>query len=195
MQAQTGSQSDFNKAKSELAHKLEEGKQTATEALHDARDEVTRKAREYASEAKSTLFEQAEGTKRDISSNMIAFGGALRAASEHLANADQRSASKFALEAAGGLERLSSSLKDKPFEEILSEIRTFGKQNAGALIAGSVLAGLAFGRVLKSSAASTNPAKSDLESGSSAVASETSSPENQTGKEEPNDVWIQETGQ
>ena len=57
---------------------------TATETLHDAKDEVARKAGEYASEAKAALFEQAEGTQRDISSNMKAFGGALRAASEHL---------------------------------------------------------------------------------------------------------------
>ena len=67
---------------------------------------------------------------------MKAFAGALRAASEHLANADQRTAAKFVLDAAGGLERLSSSLKDKPFEEVLGEIRAFGKDNSGALIAG-----------------------------------------------------------
>ena len=83
---------------------------------------------------------------------MAAFGGALRAASEHLANSDQRAASKFILDAAGGLERLSSSLKNKPFEEVLGEIRSFGRQNSGALIAGSVLAGLALGRFIKSSA-------------------------------------------
>ena len=82
---------------------------------------------------------------------MAAFGGALRAASEHLANSDQRAASKFVLDAAGGLERLSWSLKNKPFEEVLGEIRSFGRQNSGALIAGSVLAGLALGRFIKSS--------------------------------------------
>jgi hypothetical protein len=145
---------DFDQARSELSNKLEQGKRTAREAVHDARDEISRKAGEYASEAKAALVEQAEGTQRDIGSNMKAFGGALRAASEHLANADQRTASKFVLDAAGGLERLSSSLKDKPFDEVLGEIRAFGKDNSGALIAGSVLAGLALGRLLKSSPAS-----------------------------------------
>ena len=110
-----------------------------------------RKASEYASEAKEALFEHAEGTQQNLSANMAAFGGALRAASEHLANSDQRAASKFVLDAAGGLERLSSSLKNKPFEEVLGEIRSFGRQNSGALIAGSVLAGLALGRFIKSS--------------------------------------------
>jgi hypothetical protein len=157
MQEPIGLKPDFERARSEVADKIEEGKRTATEALHDAKDEVTRKAGEYASEAKAALFEQAEGTQRDISANMKAFGGALRAASEHLANADQRAASKFVLDAAGGLERLSSSLKDKPFEEVLGEIRSFGKENSGALIAGSVLAGLALGRFIKSSAVPSQP--------------------------------------
>ena len=127
-------------------------KQSATEALHDAQDAIRRKAGEYAPDAKEALFEHAEGTQQNLSANMAAFGGALRAASEHLANSDQRAASKFILDAAGGLERLSSSLKNKPVEEVLGEIRSFGRQNSGALIAGSVLAGLALGRFIKSSA-------------------------------------------
>ena len=205
MQEQAGLQSDFDVAKTELAEKFEEGKQTATEALHDAKDEVTRKAGEYANEAKAALFEQAEGTQRDISSNMKAFGGALRAASEHLANSDQRAASKFVLDAAGGLERLSTSLKDKPFEEVLGEIRAFGRDNSGALIAGSVLAGIALGRFIKSSAVSARPDRTSTSQPSSPDGTSTSQPSSkvtenadpwtQGGKSssrsnDPNDGWL-----
>ena len=186
--------SDFDAAKTELAAKFEEGKRTATEALHDAKDEVARKAGEYASEAKAALFEQAEGTQRDISSNMKAFGGALRAASEHLANSDQRAASKFVLDAAGGLERLSTSLRDKPFEEVLGEIRAFGRENSGALIAGSVLAGLALGRFIKSSAA---PPQGNVGSSSASSADANKYPDPRTHggqvpsrSSEPNDDWV-----
>ncbi|WP_189605717.1 MULTISPECIES: hypothetical protein [unclassified Mesorhizobium] len=142
---------DFETAKSELSETFQQATQTATEALHSARDELTRKASDYASEAKQALFNKAEGTQHDVSANLRVFGGALRAASEHLANNDQRTASKFVLDAAGGLERLSTSLRDKPFEEVLGEIQSFGRENSGALIAGSVLAGLALGRFIKSS--------------------------------------------
>jgi F0F1-type ATP synthase membrane subunit b/b' len=142
---------DFEAAKTEITDKLQQEKRTATEAFHDARDEVAQKVEDYTAEAKEALFKRAEGTQRDISSNLRAFGGALRAASEHLANSDQRTASKFVLDAAGGMERLSASLKDRPFEEVLEEIRSFGRDNSGALIAGSVLAGLALGRFVKSS--------------------------------------------
>lgn len=149
-------QADFETAKNEFSDRFQQEKQTATETLHDARDELTRKAGDYASEAKEALFNKAEGTQRDVSANLSAFGGALRAASEHLANGDQRTASKFVLDAAGGLERLSSSVKDKPFEEVLGEIQSFGRNNPGALIAGSVLAGLALGRFIKSSSPSAS---------------------------------------
>jgi F0F1-type ATP synthase membrane subunit b/b' len=126
---------DFQTAKSEVSERFEQETRSASEALHDARDELNRKAIDYAAETKQALFDKAEGTQRDLSANLKAFGGALRAASEHLANSDQRTASKFALDAAGGLERLSSSLKDKPFEEVLGEIQSFGRENSGALIA------------------------------------------------------------
>jgi len=142
---------DFEATKSELTDAFQREKRSAKDAIHEAQDELSRKAGEYASEAKDALFTQAEEKQRDISASLTAFGGALRAASEHLANSDQRTASKFILDAAGGLERLSSSLKDKPFEEVLGEIRSFGRDNSGTLIAGSVLAGLALGRFLKSS--------------------------------------------
>ena len=149
---------DFEATKSELTDTFQQQKRDATEAIHDARDEITRKAGEYASEAKEALFSQAGDKQRDVSASLTAFGGALRAASEHLANSEQRTASKFILDAAGGLERLSSSLKDKPFEEVLAEIRSFGRDNSGALIAGSVLAGLALGRFIKSSEPEGSPA-------------------------------------
>ena len=120
MQDNTGqARPDFESTKTEISDTIKKEKQSATRALHDAQDAVSRKASEYASDAKDALFEHAEGTQQNLSANMAAFGGALRAASEHLANSDQRAASKFVLDAAGGLERLSSSLKNKPFEEVL----------------------------------------------------------------------------
>jgi len=180
---------DFETAKSELSETLQQETQTATEALDDAREELTRKASDSASEAKQALFNTAEGTQRDISANLKAFGGALRAASEHLANNDQRTASKFALDAAGGLERLSSSLRDKPFEEVLGEIQSFGRENSGALIAGSVLAGLALGRFIKSSPPSGSPETKSPAGTNRASEPASSSDESGSRSAEVNPTW------
>ena len=140
---------NFDSAKAEVGDTLRQGKESATAALHDARDEIKRKASEYASDAKEALLENAGEMQGDIGARLMAFGGALRAASEHLANSDQRTVSKFVLDAAGGLESLSGSLKDKSFEEVVEEVRSFGRENSGALMAGSVVAGLALGRLFK----------------------------------------------
>ncbi|WP_292360814.1 hypothetical protein [Mesorhizobium sp.] len=149
---------DFAKAKNEVSDRVKKETQSAGQALHDARDEVARRAVDYASEAQEALSDRAEETQRDIGSSLAAFGGALRAASDHLANSDQSSASNFMRDAAGGLERLSSSLKEKPFGEVLEDIQNFGRQNPGTLIAGSVLAGLALGRFIKASPPETRRA-------------------------------------
>ncbi|MBZ9822080.1 hypothetical protein [Mesorhizobium sp. CA4] len=142
---------DFAKAKDEVSDRIRQETQSAGEALHDARNEVARRAGAYAAEAQQAVSEKAEQTQRDIGSSLSAFGGALRAASDHLANSDQSAASKFMQEAASGLERLSSSLKEKPFGQVLEDVQSFGRQNPGALLAGSVLAGLALGRFIKAS--------------------------------------------
>jgi hypothetical protein len=142
---------DFARAKDEVSDRVQEEKQSAVEALHDARDEVARKAGGYAAEARQAVTEKAEQTQRDIGSSLSAFGGALRAAGDHLAQSDQDAASQFMQQAANGLEQLSSSLKDKPFSQVLEDVQSFGRQNPGALLAGSVLAGLALGRFIKAS--------------------------------------------
>ena len=142
----------LKKAEADLTEAYGRSKQSATEVIHDARDAVKEKATEYLSEATEALGEKAEGVQQDISSQLSALAGAMRAASEHLANNSQREGSKFVLNAATGIERLSSSLKSKPFSDVVGDIRSFGHDNSAALIAGSVLAGLALGRFLKSSA-------------------------------------------
>ncbi|WP_245460262.1 MULTISPECIES: hypothetical protein [unclassified Mesorhizobium] len=142
---------DFSKAKSEVSDRVRQEAQSAADALHDARDEIAQRAGVYASEAQEALSERAEETQRDIGSSLAALGGALRAASDHLANTDQNAASKFMLDAAGGLERLSSSLKEKPFGQVLEDVQSFGRQHPGTLVAGSVLAGLALARFMKAS--------------------------------------------
>ncbi|RWC26021.1 hypothetical protein [Mesorhizobium sp.] len=140
---------------SDLQSNIAKGGKKLSEAVGSAKDQLAEKTKDVVSEGKEALAAQGAAAQNNLSSAIAAFSGAIRAASEHLANSEQRGASKFALEAAGGLDRLSASLKDRPFEEVLSEIRTFGAQNPGVLVGGSVIAGLALGRFVKSSSPST----------------------------------------
>lgn len=142
---------DFESARNELSSKLGTEAWSANEALHDARDGIASKVGDYASAATQVLEETAEGAQRDVAASLKSLGGALRAASEYLAENDQQTESKFVLEASGGLDRLASSLKNKPLRDVLGEVQSFGRQNPGTLLAGSVLAGVALSRFVKSS--------------------------------------------
>ena len=82
---QGGQPTDFDKAKSDVSDRLRQEQERASELLHDARDTVTRKAGDYASEASEVISDKAEEAQRDIGSSLAALGGALRAASDHLA--------------------------------------------------------------------------------------------------------------
>lgn len=148
--AQDRAKTDFSDMQSGLA----DGGKKLSQAIGEAKDGLAGKAKDIASEGTEALTSQAEAVQKNISSAITAFSEAIRAASEHLANSDQKGASRFALEAAGGLERMSASLKDKPFQDVLAEIRAFGTQNPGVLVGGSVIAGLALGRFIKSSSPS-----------------------------------------
>jgi len=160
MQDQPEQTTDFSDIQSTIS---DSGKKIG-EAVGSAKDQLADQARDVLAEGKDALTGQAEVAQNNLSGAIAAFSGAIRAASEHLANSDQRVASRFALEAAGGLERMSASLKDKPFEDVLSEIRTFGWQNPGVLVGGAVIAGLALGRFIRSSSPAVGGGNNDRES-------------------------------
>jgi len=195
----------FQAARNEVAEKFEGGKQAATEVLHDARDSVKEKVSEYASQAKDAVAEATEGAQQNLSGSLSAFAGAMRAASDHLAGSDQGPVSKLVSDAAGGLERLSTSLKEKSFEDVLDEVRSFGRDNSAAMFAGSIIAGVALARFVKSSAppATHSPSEPDRPVENWAEQHETRAPsrsdDNWSGQQDtlvpsrpddPNDGWL-----
>jgi hypothetical protein len=164
MKPEAGAVSDFSEAQQQVANQMSKVSTKAADSLNEAKEDLARKAQDVAAEGKDALLGQAQLAQNTLTGAIAAFGGAVRAASEHLGNNDQRAASKFALEAAGGLERISVSLKDKPFEEVLTEVRAFGASNPAALIGGAVVAGLALGRFIKSSSPDAPTSPPDLAS-------------------------------
>ena len=129
--------------------RIDREKQDARTAAHEVRDDVTSKAERLAADAKAAAGEKIEETQHGIGAGLKSIGGAFRAAGEHLSSENQKTASRMANEAAGGIDRLSESLQNRSLDEIVGDLRTFGRNNAGGLFAGSLIAGLAFGRLMK----------------------------------------------
>lgn len=140
----------------ELKKSFDQEKGAATEAWHDARDTARQKASDLAAEAKAAAYSKAEGAQRQASASLHTFAEAVRTAGEQLAEKEQGTAARLVREAAGGLEQLSNTLAQKSVEEIIHDARDFGRRNPTAFIAGTVLAGIALGRFVRSTASDKN---------------------------------------
>lgn len=121
----------------------------AERALNETGADLSKKAGDIAGDAKEAVARKAEDVKHGLSGGLKAFGGALRAAGDHLAESGQGGPSRLVGEAASGVERLAESMDSKPLNEVFEELRDLGRNNGGGLFAGSMLAGLALGRLLR----------------------------------------------
>lgn len=108
--------------------------------LREAAGAIKDEAREAAEHAKAQGAERTEGI-------MHAFHGAADELGRELPQA-----AGFIRSAADALDRASSNLRDRSVEDLLSTFSSFARRQPGAAFAGSVLAGFALSRFLKSSA-------------------------------------------
>ncbi len=121
------------------------------QTLHETKDDLSEKASGLAADAKDAMSKQAETAKQSLGDHLDALGGAARAARDHLESSQHTTASKLVGEVSDGLGRLASSLRDKSIGEFLDDLRDAGRNNTGGVFAGSLLAGLALGRLLRAS--------------------------------------------
>jgi len=122
-------------------------------------------AAEIGSSAERQVRHHAETAQRRTSESMQTFAEAIRHAGDELAGKDEGPAAQLLAQAAGGLEQLSNAISGKRVEEIVADVRRFGREHPGAFMMGSVLLGVALGRF-----AQTAVAGSSASEGSSAHA-------------------------
>jgi len=114
-------------------------------------DTVKQEAASFAEVSKDKLLDKVEEKKQVATATLGDFANAIRTAGEELSRSDQSMAARLVKQAADGLEELSRSVTDKGPGEMVEAVRSFGRRNPTAFIAGSVLVGLALGRFLRSS--------------------------------------------
>lgn len=123
-------------------------------------------AAEIGSEAKQEAIRQAGQAQMTASESMSAFAHAIRSASDELARKDQGPAAQLLAEAAGGLEQFSNAVSQKRLEDIVSDVRRFGREHPAAFMMGSVLVGIALGRFAQTTVAgATQPERSSAAAG------------------------------
>jgi hypothetical protein len=111
---------------------------------------VKQEAASFADSAKEKVAEKVEEKAHVATQTLGDFASAIRKAGDDLAQHDQSLAGQMVKRAADGLESFSRSIGDKRPEDLLNAVRDFGRNNPAAFIAGSVLLGIALGRLAKS---------------------------------------------
>jgi hypothetical protein len=99
----------------------------------------------------------ADRAKREGVDRVSGVGGAVHGAADELSQELPQVAS-YIHSAAEKLESASAALRERSVEDLMSDFNSFARRQPAAAFAGSVLAGFALSRLLKSSAArSENP--------------------------------------
>jgi len=105
----------------------------ARRAFEETTADLSDKASALAGEAGHAIADKADGVKESLGEHLKAFGDALRAAADSLAEG-QPGASRMVNEAAAGLDGLSDSLQNKSFGDVAGDLRSMGRNNAGGLL-------------------------------------------------------------
>jgi hypothetical protein len=161
----TKPRSEIERDADKLKQSLERETTAATEAMHDLRDAARSKTSELAAEAKEGALRRAEDAQRQASTSLHTFAEAVRTAGNQLAESEQGFAARLVREAANGFEELSDTLSRKHPQQIIEDVRDFGRRNPTAFFAGTVLAGLALGRLIASSASDDGASRTSSSSG------------------------------
>lgn len=121
-----------------------------SQSTSETTDALRSKAAELGSEVRHEAAKRAEEAQHRTSESLHSFAEAIRKAGDELKKKDEGPAARLLGEAAGGLEQLSAALGQKRLEDIVNDVRHFGRQNPGAFMAGSMLLGMALGRFARS---------------------------------------------
>jgi hypothetical protein len=135
---------------------------SAGDDLSSAAKTVKEDAARLADTAKEEIQRRAEGVKENVQAkaeegksaaaeSLETFAAAIRRAGDDLKDHDQTTTARLVSEAANGLESFSRMLNEKSVDGVIDSVRSFARANPTAFIAGSVIAGVALGRFIRSS--------------------------------------------
>ncbi|MDP3274995.1 MAG: hypothetical protein Q8Q09_07345 [Deltaproteobacteria bacterium] len=128
------------------------------EKLSAGAQAVKEEAAHFSQAARDKIQDKSEGGKQAAMTALNAFAEAIRTAGDQLSQRDQKTAALLASQTAEGLDKLSRGLASTRPEDLLHSVRDIGRSNPAAFMVGSVLCGLALGRLARSSSQHAAPA-------------------------------------
>lgn len=132
---------------------------TLKEQVNVARDRVGElnrtvrdEAKGFAADTRQQASRKLDQRKQEAAGTIHDFADAIRRAGDELGQRDRSMPARLAGQAAESLEGMSRAIADRSPGEMVDALRDFGRRNPTAMLAGSLLVGLAVGRFLRSTA-------------------------------------------
>lgn len=139
-------------------------KQTADAALDSAKSvagDLQQEAGTIASDALDGAKSFAESNKGKVAGQIDSIATALNKAAEELDGSEQQQFAGYARQLAGGVNQVSSALREKGVDELLGLVGNFAKSNTAAFIGGAALLGFAASRFAMAGLKAAPPSQPD----------------------------------
>ncbi len=151
----------FEHTTADAAGAAESAAQRATAAVRGqaraAVDDLKQQARGLAEDAGARARAGIDQQKNAAAEQVEGFAAVLRSAADDLSRREQPFSAGWFEQLADGMERVSGALRTRDLTEFVGSVEEFARRQPVAFLGGSVVAGLALGRFMKSSAARREP--------------------------------------
>ena len=110
---------------------------------------------ELGAEAQQAAFKHVGSLQKRAADGINGFANSVEDAGRVFADKQSARAARLLQEGAWALRDLAGSLSEKPIADVVEDVRSYGRAHPAILVGGAMLAGMAFGRLMRSA-----PAKS-----------------------------------
>ncbi len=131
----------------------------AGDALHDATGQVPSKVAELGADVQQAAFKRAGSLQKRAADSINGFADSVESAGRVFADKQSARAARLLQEGAWALRDLAGSLSEKPIADVVEDVRSYGRAHPMILVGGAMLAGMAFGRLMRSAPAESQSSR------------------------------------
>lgn len=134
----------------EVKERIEREAAATRETAQQLGEQVQRQAKEMSADIQSEGQRLASEQKEVATSSLLDLASAIRNAADELERRQQTQVANMARTLAGGLEDFSRSIRQRNFQDMMSDVQRFARDHPAVFFGGALLAGLAVARFTKS---------------------------------------------
>jgi len=131
----------------------------AGDALHGATGQVQSTVAELGADVQQAAFKRAGSLQKRAADSINGFADSVESAGRVFADKQSARAARLLQEGAVALRDLAGSLSEKPIADVVEDVRSYGRAHPAILVGGAMLAGMAFGRLMRSAPAESQSSR------------------------------------